>query len=64
MTETPVTFKIYFNRFTGANIVGVTLNEYQVQHGNELNKKAGLEGKALLVQVNSSFDFTSIISSF
>jgi len=29
-------------KFTNANITGVTLNEYQVNRGNELNKAAGL----------------------
>lgn len=44
-------------KFTRANITGVTLNEYQVQRGNELNKAAGLEGKALSVQA----DFTKAL---
>lgn len=39
-------------RFTRAHVTGVTLNEYQVQRGNELNKAAGLEGKALSVQAD------------
>lgn len=36
--------------FTGANITGITINEYQVQRGNELNKLAGLENQAKSVQ--------------
>lgn len=36
--------------FTGANITGITINEYQVQRGNELNRQAGLEGQAKSVQ--------------
>lgn len=39
-------------RFTRANITGVTLNEYQVKRGNELNEEAGLKGKATSVQGN------------
>jgi 2-polyprenyl-3-methyl-5-hydroxy-6-metoxy-1,4-benzoquinol methylase len=39
-------------RFTRAQVTGVTLNEYQVQRGNELNKAAGLEGRALSVQAD------------
>jgi sterol 24-C-methyltransferase len=39
-------------KFTRAHVTGVTLNEYQVQRGNKLNKAAGLEGKALSVQGN------------
>lgn len=39
-------------KFTRANVTGVTLNEYQVQRGNVLNRAAGLEGKALSVQGN------------
>ncbi len=37
-------------RFTRANITGVTLNEYQVQRGNILNKEAGLADLAKSVQ--------------
>ena len=37
-------------RFTRADITGVTLNEYQVQRGNDLTKKAGLAATARLVQ--------------
>ena len=37
-------------RFTRADITGVTLNEYQVQRGTELTKKAGLENTARSVQ--------------
>ncbi len=51
-------------KFTRANITGITLNEYQVIRGNELNQKAGLkrenvkgsskdvDGTALSVQGN------------
>jgi SAM-dependent methyltransferase len=39
-------------RFTRAQITGVTLNEYQVQRGNELNQAAGLDGRALSVQAD------------
>mmetsp|Transcript_29016 Transcript_29016/g.39865 ORF Transcript_29016/g.39865 Transcript_29016/m.39865 type:complete len:400 (+) Transcript_29016:11-1210(+) len=39
-------------KFTNANITGVTLNEYQVIRGNELNHAAGLTGKALSVQAD------------
>ena len=39
-------------KFTRANITGVTLNEYQVNRGNELNAAAGLTGKALSVQAD------------
>lgn len=37
-------------RFTRADITGVTLNEYQVQRGNELTKLAGLSATARSVQ--------------
>jgi sterol 24-C-methyltransferase len=37
-------------RFTRANITGVTLNEYQVIRGNELNAAAGLSDTAKSVQ--------------
>mmetsp|Transcript_19815 Transcript_19815/g.28495 ORF Transcript_19815/g.28495 Transcript_19815/m.28495 type:complete len:413 (+) Transcript_19815:25-1263(+) len=37
-------------RFTRAEVTGITLNEYQVLRGNELNKAAGLTGRALSVQ--------------
>jgi sterol 24-C-methyltransferase len=39
-------------RFTRAQVTGVTLNEYQVQRGNELNQAAGLDGRALSVQAD------------
>jgi len=38
------------SQFTGANIVGVTINDYQVQRGNEINKAEGLESRCLLKQ--------------
>jgi len=37
-------------KFTNATITGVTLNEYQVIRGNELNDAAGLKGRATSVQ--------------
>ena len=37
-------------RFTGWNITGITLNEYQVQRGNALNKRQGLTGQCQSVQ--------------
>eukprot|EP00605_Chrysophyceae_sp_TOSAG23-4_P001964 GSChrysophyteH1.ASY1.ANO1.2175.1 assembled CDS len=39
-------------RFTRANITGVTLNEYQVQRGNELNAQEGLQETAKSVQAD------------
>lgn len=39
-------------RFTRANIKGVTLNEYQVIRGNELNNAAGLSDIALSIKVS------------
>jgi sterol 24-C-methyltransferase len=47
-------------RFTRANITGVTLNDYQVQRGNKLNKEAGLEKTAKSVQA----DFMKLTESF
>lgn len=51
-------------RFLAGKITGITLNPYQVQRGNELNKKAGLADRAVSVQgdfmkmpfENESFD--------
>jgi sterol 24-C-methyltransferase len=37
-------------KFTRANVTGITLNEYQVQRGNELNALAGLSASAKSVQ--------------
>jgi len=37
-------------QFTGSKIVGVTINEYQVQRGNEINKAEGVEERCLLKQ--------------
>mmetsp|Transcript_20877 Transcript_20877/g.20995 ORF Transcript_20877/g.20995 Transcript_20877/m.20995 type:complete len:414 (-) Transcript_20877:86-1327(-) len=37
-------------RFTRAQVTGITLNEYQVMRGNELNQAAGLDGQALSVK--------------
>lgn len=39
-------------KFTNANITGVTLSEYQVIRGNELNEAAGLKGRAVSVQAD------------
>ena len=39
-------------RFTRANVTGVTLNEYQVIRGNELNAAAGLKDCAKSVQAD------------
>ena len=35
--------------FTNANIIGVTINEYQVKRGNELNKLYNLDNKCKLI---------------
>jgi sterol 24-C-methyltransferase len=37
-------------RFTGWSVTGITLNEYQVQRGNALNKAQGLESQCESVQ--------------
>jgi sterol 24-C-methyltransferase len=37
-------------QFTGADITGVTINEYQVKVGNEYCKQKGIDGKCRLVQ--------------
>lgn len=37
-------------QFTGANIVGVTINHYQVQRGNEINAAQGFADRCLLKQ--------------
>ena len=42
-------------RFTRANVTGVTLNEYQVLRGNELNKKAQLLDAGLAKSVQANF---------
>lgn len=39
-------------KFTRANVTGITLNEYQVIRGNELNAAAGLKGSARSVQAD------------
>jgi sterol 24-C-methyltransferase len=36
--------------FTGADVTGITINEYQVMRGNELNRQRGLAEQARLVQ--------------
>ena len=64
-------------KFTRANVTGVTLNEYQVIRGNELNKSAGLlnenkksdlNGSALSVQGNfmemNAFDDNSFDGAY
>ena len=38
------------SQFTGAKIVGVTINQYQVNRGNEINKKEGFSDKCSLQQ--------------
>mmetsp|Transcript_72760 Transcript_72760/g.135957 ORF Transcript_72760/g.135957 Transcript_72760/m.135957 type:complete len:392 (+) Transcript_72760:77-1252(+) len=38
------------SRFLGCSIKGVTINEYQVNRGNQLNKRAGLDQQVKLVQ--------------
>ena len=43
-------------QFTGANIVGVTINEYQVRRGNTINKDVGLDKQCLIKQG----DFTKL----
>ena len=47
-------------RFTRANITGVTLNEYQVIRGNQLNARAGLSDTAESVQC----DFMKLTGKF
>lgn len=37
-------------QFTGAKIVGVTINQYQVNRGNEINQKEGFGEQCLLKQ--------------
>ena len=39
-------------KFTGSSVIGVTLNQYQVDRGNALCKKAGLD-KCKLVKVRA-----------
>ena len=38
------------HQFTGASITGVTINQYQVNRGNEINKKVGLAENCVLKQ--------------
>ena len=38
-------------RFSGADITGITLNDYQVQRGNAKCAREGLAGSVRLVQV-------------
>ena len=40
-------------KFTGSSVIGVTLNQYQVDRGNALCKKAGLD-KCKLVKVRTA----------
>lgn len=42
-------------RFTRANVTGITLNEYQVIRGNELNEAAGLLKPGLAKSVQANF---------
>lgn len=37
-------------KFTGADITGITINEYQVKRGNEVNKKAGVDSQCRSIQ--------------
>eukprot|EP00301_Raphidiophrys_heterophryoidea_P010094 c15139_g1_i1.p1 GENE.c15139_g1_i1~~c15139_g1_i1.p1 ORF type:complete len:440 (+),score=113.01 c15139_g1_i1:54-1373(+) len=37
-------------RFTDSQVVGITINEYQVQRGNEINKSMGLFGQCQSIQ--------------
>ena len=37
-------------RFTGANVTGITINQYQVNRGNELNAQAGLKNQCKSIQ--------------
>merc|ERR1712146_513136 len=51
-------------KFTGCNVTGITLNQYQVDRGNELNRQMGLVNQCKSVQgdfmklpfENASFD--------
>lgn len=51
-------------KFTGCNVTGITLNQYQVDRGNELNRQMGLANQCKSVQgdfmklpfENASFD--------
>ena len=46
-------------KFTGSSVIGVTLNQYQVDRGNALCKKAGLD-KCKLVKVPAQPSYPSI----
>ncbi|CAM9123141.1 unnamed protein product [Ectocarpus sp. 4 AP-2014] len=37
-------------QFTGADITGITINEYQVKRGNEVNKKMGVDHQCRSIQ--------------
>ncbi|CAM9971892.1 unnamed protein product, partial [Sphacelaria rigidula] len=37
-------------RFTGADITGITINEYQVKRGNEVNKSMGMDRQCRSIQ--------------
>ncbi|CAM9227169.1 unnamed protein product, partial [Ectocarpus fasciculatus] len=37
-------------QFTGADITGITINEYQVKRGNEVNKKMGVDKQCRSIQ--------------
>jgi len=50
-------------KFTKAKITGVTINEYQVQRGNELNVKAGLKQDAKVNNQETDYA-TSVCADF
>jgi sterol 24-C-methyltransferase len=39
-------------RFSGANVVGVNNNDYQIKRGNEHNRKAGLDGQCSFMKAD------------
>jgi len=53
------------SRFTRCDVTGVTLNEYQVIRGNELNKKAGLQAEGINCKATSvQADFMKLDTKF
>lgn len=57
------------SQFTGANVTGVTINEFQVTIGNNYNQSCGLDDKCKLVQgdfqnLKSKFDENTFDSAF
>merc|ERR1719203_576445 len=57
------------SQFTGANVTGVTINEFQVTIGNNYNQSCGLDEKCKLVQgdfqnLKSKFDENTFDSAF